>query len=114
MLLVTSLVPFVVLTTGVGASPYVIRADSPVSLPFAKHINNATGRPFDFIQRDQARLKKYGIQQLGSGANAIVGLPLEDLSYGYVGSIGFGDPATYCEFFVDFLPGIGSLYMTHF
>ncbi|SRR6266436_4045513 len=85
MLLVTSLVPLVVLVTGVVAGPPVIR-DSPISFPITRQINH-NGK-IDITQRNRKHFK---------GRDATSDLTLDTTRLDYVTNIGVGEPPTMCE-----------------
>ena len=96
MLLIASLIPLVVLATGVAAGPTVIRDDSHISLPISRHLN-PNGK-LGIIQRDRKRLNNLVSDGKRSSTwHETHNLPLNDTGIVYSASVGIGDPPTHCE-----------------
>jgi hypothetical protein len=121
MLLVIALAPFVVLATRVVADPKAIRAsslDSPLSLPFIKHLHTNDAATIHPSKQDRSRFKSLmkGSQKGSKKCSAPTSAPTGDstpevavvnTAFSYVTTVGVGVPPTFCESCL-FLPCIVS------
>lgn len=94
-----SFVALLTLALTVAATPVVVR-DTPVTLPFAKHIN-ATGVA-NILQRDQARAKFLKARGHASPFNEDASsFPVTNTAVSYVASVSTQRPVCNCAYDAD-------------
>jgi cathepsin E len=95
----TSLLAVLLLCSVVSTTRTVVVRNSPVKLPFTKHLNVTMS---NIVRHDQARAKALQARVAGtsrsSALSSTVGNePVDNQAVAYVTAIGVGTPPTTCE-----------------
>lgn len=100
MLLITSLIPLILLSTGIAGGTTVIR-DSHISLSISRHLNHNGN--LGIIQRDRKRLDNLvsGGKHSSSTLDETHNLLKYNTGIVYSASVGIGDPPTYYNLILD-------------